>query len=164
MADEAAEYPCCCPAQWATRETDFRAGVLTILCNTFQSMTGVEGATPLVAGALAAPASTDVNAFTNSASTAQEASRIVKIEPGRLYRLHVSSSAAQYIQIYDADTLPADGVVPALVWAIGANGHLDISFGERGRYFANGIIIANSSTLHTKTIGSATTLFDVQYA
>jgi hypothetical protein len=68
----------------------------------------------------------------------------------------------QYIQIHDAAALPADGAVPIAVLAAPSGYQFSISW-TTGRLFANGIVVCNSSTAATKTIGSADCLFDIVY-
>lgn len=68
----------------------------------------------------------------------------------------------QYIQVHDAAALPADGAVPIAVIVATAGYQFAISW-TTGRLFANGIVVCNSSTATTKTIGSADCLFDIVY-
>ncbi len=75
-----------------------------------------------------------------------------------------NSGAAQFIQLHDATTLPADTSVPVLPLPIGAAGILPAWWGTEGRYFPHGLVICNSSTVVTKTIGAADCWFDVQVA
>ena len=100
----------------------------------------------------------------NATSAAPEASRIVKASAGILYGLTVySNGVAQWIQIHDAATVPADAAVPTLVFEISADTTRSIDFGRYGRRFTNGIVVCNSTTDTTKTIGAANCLFDAQY-
>lgn len=101
----------------------------------------------------------------NSTSTAQEASRIVKASAGKVYVVsgYNNSATDQFIQLFNSATLPANGVVPVLVIMAPANSTFGYSGGAKGRSFSTGIVICNSSTAVTKTIGSANCLFDVQY-
>lgn len=104
-------------------------------------------------------------ALTNATSTAYEASHVVKASPGRVYRIDVYSSlgSAQWIQLYNSTTLPANGVAPAAIIKIATIASVTWDFGPYGRYFSTGIVIGNSTTGPTKTIGAADTWFDVQY-
>ena len=101
----------------------------------------------------------------NSTSIAYEASRIVKPTPGTLYGLtgYNSKASAQFILIFDAPLLPAEGAVPAIIIAVAATTPFSLDYGSLGRQFKRGIVICNSSTANTKTIGSADCWFDVQY-
>lgn len=100
----------------------------------------------------------------NSTSTAYEASHVAKAKPGTCFGLTVTNSkaASQFIQLHDSATLPADTAVPVLPIEVPAGTTVGIDFGYWGRYFFNGIVVCNSSTGPTKTIGSADCWFDVQ--
>lgn len=104
-------------------------------------------------------------------SNVAEASRQVKTEPGLLFGFSVctTKATAQFIQVFDVSSAPANGAVPAAVFLINqaasANGDtLAVSYIFPGRFHRTGIWIANSSTMATLTAGSADCFFDVQYA
>ena len=101
----------------------------------------------------------------NSTSNSAESSHLVSAGEGRLYGFTVSSSKAsgQFIQVFDAGTLPADGAVPLLSIDIATVTAKGVDFGPMGRWFYRGIILCNSTTQLTKTIGAADCLFDAQY-
>ena len=96
---------------------------------------------------------------------ALRASVVVKTTQGKLYGLTVTSTNAnaQFIQVFDAASLPADTSVPLFTLNVAANSPVGLYYGSVGRAFEQGIVICNSSTQGTKTIGSADCLFDVQY-
>lgn len=100
----------------------------------------------------------------NSRSLAYEASRIVKAGPGTLYGFTVynAKNAAQFVLIFDAATLPGNGAIPEAVYTVATVQNLGVSW-LPGRIFQRGIVIANSSTGPTLTIGSADCFFDAQY-
>lgn len=70
--------------------------------------------------------------------------------------------SAQYIQVFDSDTTPADGAVPDFMVLVQATSSFAFGFGELGYPFTNGVYICNSSTQQTKTIGSADCWFNAQ--
>ncbi len=106
-----------------------------------------------------------MDAALNSTSVAYEASRIVKPKPGALYGMtgYNSKGSAQFILIHDSPTLPIEGAVPDIVISVAAASSFSLDFGALGRTFRRGIVIVNSSTGPTKTIGSADCWFDAQY-
>lgn len=79
------------------------------------------------------------------------------------FTVYSTKSSAQYLNMFDADALPADGATPIFSWALSANNGVGISWAPRGREFHAGLVLCNSSTDATKTLGSADCLFDVQY-
>ena len=101
----------------------------------------------------------------NSTSLAYESSRIVKFGPGYLMGLTVYSSnvAAQFVQVFDHQGVPADGAIPAVVLHVAATSTATLTYVPLGRLCYQGIVVCNSSTGPTKTIGAADCFFDVQY-
>lgn len=101
----------------------------------------------------------------NATTTAFSASLIVKALPGTLHFItgFNNSTSEQYIQVHDAKSLPANAAVPKLFFLVPAKSNFALDFGTEGRYFTSGIVVCNSSTSSTKTIGSADCWFDVQY-
>lgn len=99
---------------------------------------------------------------TSVESSALAASLVIKTTPGKLFSLIVTNtkSSDQYIQLHDAAALPADAVVPGVPFLIPANSTVCLDYSDNGgRYFYNGIVVCNSSTVATKTIGSADCFF-----
>ena len=92
----------------------------------------------------------------NATTTALAASLVVTNEPANLFHLTLFNGnvGAQYLQIHDSATLPADTAVPVVVVKLAAGATYDADFGYRGRPFSNGITVCNSSTGATKTIGT----------
>jgi Na+-transporting NADH:ubiquinone oxidoreductase subunit NqrA len=73
-----------------------------------------------------------------------------------------NSATDQFVQVHDTAALPADGAVPIATVLAPAGFQFGLSWAA-GRLFANGIVVCNSSTAVTKTIGSANCLFDITY-
>jgi hypothetical protein len=83
----------------------------------------------------------------------------------RVYGFTVSSTNAgsQFVQWFDLSALPADGVVPIAFTPVAASNSAGVFYGDSGRVFGRGLVLCNSTTAGTKTIGAADCLFDVQY-
>lgn len=101
----------------------------------------------------------------NVNTSAYAASLVASASPAYLCGITVynSSASTQFIQLHDAASLPANGVAPELFFEILPSSSRLIEF-LRPREFTNGIVVCNSSTGPTKTIGSADCWFDVQIA
>lgn len=103
-----------------------------------------------------------LNAHTNAYADAL----LVKSGPGVLFGFsgYSSNVAGQFIQVHDSATVPADGAVPVMVISLGtAASNFSAYFALPGRTFLYGIVLCNSSTAPTKTVGSADTWFDAQF-
>jgi hypothetical protein len=113
---------------------------------------------------LTAP-STAAQAPSNATSVANAASLVVKATPGTCLGVtgYNAKTSAQFIQLHNATSLPADTAVPVLAITVPASSNFSIDFGTYGRRFSTGIVICNSSTQQTKTIGTTDCWFDVQY-
>lgn len=83
----------------------------------------------------------------------------------RLYGFTATSTnvAAQFILVFDLLKVPANGAVPLFTVNAAAAAPASVYFGSVGRSFDHGIVVCNSTTQGTLTIGAADTLFDVQY-
>lgn len=102
-----------------------------------------------------------LNIHTNGYKTAL----VVKSGPGRLYGFTAYSSrvSAQFVQIYDASSVPASGSNPAVVFPVAATSFVPAAW-LPARCFQTGCVIVNSTTADTYTAGSADTYIDAQYA
>jgi len=84
----------------------------------------------------------------------------------RVYNISVFSSnaASQFVLMFDATTLPADGAVPIMAFPITASGNLGLYYGSLGRLFQRGLVLCTSSTSTTKTVNATSDcLWDVEY-
>ena len=85
-------------------------------------------------------------------------SGVIKAGPGRLLNLwgFNSRTSAQYIHVYNLKAVPANGVAPSIPpILVAASSSFFYDFGELGVFLNVGICWSTSSTLSTKTIGSA---------
>lgn len=87
-------------------------------------------------------------------SVMQAASLIAKKEAGSLLAVFgYNSGPDQYVQLHDSATLPADGDQPvASIFVPTGNFNFDVPVA--GFPFSSGIVICNSSTAFTKTLGA----------
>ena len=102
---------------------------------------------------------------TNASSVVLANSLTVKSGQGRLYGFSVynSKGSTQFILVFDATSLPAEGATAVAVFPVATLTTVGVSYEWPGRWFRQGIILCNSSTEPTKTIGSADCFFDAQY-
>src|SRR5215472_17154478 len=75
-----------------------------------------------------------------------------------------SNAGAQFILMFDASTLPADGAVPIRAFPISASQNLGLYYGPMGRTFKRGLVLCASSTSTTKTLNATSDcLWDVEF-
>ena len=79
------------------------------------------------------------------------------------FTVYSSKASAQWVLMFDATTLPADTAVPLMAFNVPSATTLSVYFGPMGRLFRRGIILSNSTTDTTKTIGAADCFFDVEF-
>ncbi len=114
------------------------------------------------------PDSTATYAPTVASSTAYANNIIIKASPGVLYNLtgYNSKTSSQFILLLNATTVLGNGNAtsfPALNVPAGQTFSLDFG-GKFGRFFSTGMVVVNSSTANTVTIGSADCWFDALYS
>jgi len=99
-----------------------------------------------------------------ASTTALAASLVAKGSAGTLYGVSGinNSASAQYIQVHNTSSLPADTAVPVVVIKVDAGENFFYA-PESPVTMSTGITISNSSTLATKTIGSADCWIQVEY-
>lgn len=94
---------------------------------------------------------------------------IVNDGPVRLYGVVISNSSASaiFVQLFDSASVPADTTVPDEVVTVPGNSTWALWFGadpdRGGRSFSNGLSWAVSTTLATKTLGSAVAYVTAKY-
>lgn len=98
-------------------------------------------------------------------SIALEASAVINNKPSTLLSLngHNSNSSAQYVQIFDSPVLPDEGSIPNFVMVVKSADNFSWDAGFFGKKFTKGIFVCNSSTIGTKTIGSADCWFSATF-
>jgi hypothetical protein len=101
-------------------------------------------------------------AATTVNSVALEASHVLKATPGSLMFLHAynNKGSAQFIQLHDATSLPANGAVPKFTISVPTvSGYVLALPASVALQFTTGIVVANSSTGATLTTASADCYF-----
>jgi hypothetical protein len=103
--------------------------------------------------------------LSNDNAVALAASRVVKVTAGKLFHITFTNTnaAIRFLQIFDANALPADATVPLISISVPIGGTQVLDWGTLGRAFVNGIVVCNSTTQATKTIGAADSLIDTQF-
>jgi len=113
------------------------------------------------------PDTTSTFSITPYASTALEASAVVKASAGNLYGFVAANNnaALRYVMVFNLTALPANGTVPTIpgLPISASGGVLPFDTGKFGNYFNTGIVIALSTTQFSLTLAGADALFYVQY-
>ena len=101
----------------------------------------------------------------NKNTSANAASLIAKATAGTAYVIlgYNAKTSAQFIQVHDSATLPSDTAVPETVISVPASSNFSIDYGAYGKAFGSGIVVCNSSTQATKTVGTTDCWFEVLY-
>lgn len=100
----------------------------------------------------------------NYSSRKLEASAVVKTGGGMLYGFTVTNTNAsdQYVLMFDRRDVPGAGAVPIFGQKVSA-GDAVSGLWLPGRTFFAGIVLCNSTTQGSLTIGATDCLFDAQY-
>ena len=100
----------------------------------------------------------------NYASRALEKSAVVKTGDGWLYGFTFTNTnaAARFVLVFDAHDLPANGAVPLIAKSCPLGDAVGFSWLPPRRFEA-GLVLCNSTTQATLTLGTADSLFDAQY-
>lgn len=106
-----------------------------------------------------------VPSYPNSTSQKLENSRVVNSGRTQLYGFAGTNTKAssQFILAFDASAIPSNGAVPVFTLTAAASSDFWVSWAPAWRNFQEGVVLCNSSTLATLTIGSADCWFDAQY-
>ena len=104
--------------------------------------------------------------YPNSTSQVLENSRVVNSGRTRLYGFAGTNTkaSAQFILAFNRTSVPANGAVPDFVLTAQASSDFWVSWTPAWRNFGDGVVLCNSSTAATLTIGSADCFFDAQYS
>lgn len=101
--------------------------------------------------------------YPTTAANPAASSAVVSTSPARLYSISgYNNGAAQYIQLFDLAALPADGTTSLLSFPVGAASWWYFDF-QDGLLMPTGIVLCNSTTAITKTIGAADNQFVCAY-
>ena len=103
--------------------------------------------------------------YPNSTSGQLENSRVVNSGATQLYGFAgVNTKAStQFILAFNRASIPANGTVPDVVLNAPASDNFWISWAPAWRNFSEGVVLCNSSTAATLTIGANDCWFDAQY-
>jgi hypothetical protein len=98
------------------------------------------------------------------ASPRLQASAVVKTGPGTFYSITMTNTnaAARFLQVFDARDLPATGAIPLFSRSIPLGDSLTLTW-TVGHTFGVGLIVCNSTTAASLTLGTVDSLFDVTY-
>ena len=131
----------------------------TILSRILSLLSGIIVKTTTTGNAWALKVTTENPSI--ASSTALAASLVVRASVGRLLTAAVYNGnvGTQYIQIHNAASLPANGAVPLFTFALATGAVQVLNFDLTGLPCSTGIVLCNSSTAATKTIGANDTWF-----
>jgi len=116
--------------------------------------------TPDVTGYYGAP-----KTYASQAAEASVAPAVLQVGPGVLYSLdgYNAKVSAQFILIFDTATAPANGDIPIFALTAATIANFSRDFGTYGLRFQKGLAVSNSSTVATRTVGSADCQFFLRF-
>jgi hypothetical protein len=102
---------------------------------------------------------------TNYSSQALEKSRVVFTGQCRLEGFNAvnTNASTRYIMVFDATAVPANGAVTGMIFTATSGQSVGVYWGTTGRWMQFGLVICNSTTQTSLTLGAADSAFDVQY-
>lgn len=145
---------------------DLQADASGSLRQTMATLLAGEDLTSNVIAVVQQPLATNAHAAT-IVTGISVTSVVGKASAGTLYQVYGynGNAATRYIHIFNATSLPANGTAPTLApFAVLAGQWFSLDLTPFGAYFATGIVVANSTTLATLTVGSADMSATVQVA
>ena len=103
--------------------------------------------------------------ISHAKSTALATNLVVKASPGHLHKIwgYNSKGSAQFIQVHDASSLPANAAVPIITMTVAATSNFELDLSDTPVKCSTGITLCNSSSNATKFIGSADVWFNATY-
>jgi hypothetical protein len=129
----------------------------------------ISSLTPLAAGYTVTPIPISVSGSgscpLSSDSTSYTASGSIKGSAGIFYGMlgYNSKASAQFIQIFNSATVPADTTVPVVIVYVPATSNFSVSFAPFGKPFSSGISWSNSASGSVKYQGAADCWINAQY-
>jgi len=135
----------------------------TILSRILSLLSGIIVKTTTTGNAWALKVTTENPSI--ASSTALAASLVVKASAGSLFTaaIYNGNVGTQYIQVHNAASLPANATVPLFTFAMATGTTQILDFNLLGLTCSTGIVLCNSSTAATKTIGANDTWFTASY-
>lgn len=79
------------------------------------------------------------------------------------FTVYSSKLAAQFVLLFDANAIPANGAVPLFALPVSSSNFVSTSYSDTPRSMEAGIVVCNSSTDTSLTLGSADCFIDVQW-
>ena len=78
------------------------------------------------------------------------------------FSVYNSNAADQFLLLFEGGLVPGAGAVPLMAAKLPTKQASGFAFTPNGRFCENGLVLVNSSTDSTLTIGAADCFFDVQ--